>query len=366
VRRIRRWTLAIIMALVCAAALYLLAWPVPVEPVAWSPPADEGLTGAYTPNDILRAARAIELGGHTGPEDVALGDDGSLYAGVRDGLVLRIPRGGRPVIFAETGGRPLGIEALPDGSFVIANAVLGLQQLRPDGSVTVLVDRIAGERLRYVDDVAVSRDGRIWFTEASSKFGAAAYGGTLEGSLLDILEHGGHGLLLEYDPATGNARVLLDGLNFANGVAVSEDQQYLLVAETGSYRILKYWLDGSQQGTSEVLIDNLPGFPDNINNGLNGRFWVGLVAPRNAVLDDAAGSPFLRKLMQRMPRFLRPKPVPSSHVIAINGEGQVLMNLQDPAARFPLLTGVLELPDRLYLTTLGGPFLPFIDKQDLL
>jgi hypothetical protein len=42
------------------------------------------------------------------------------------------------------------------------------------------------------------------------------------------------------------------------------------------------------------------------------------------------------------------------------------MNLQDPAARFPLLTGVLELPDRLYLSTLGGPHLPFIDKQDLL
>lgn len=356
-----------VAGLVSAAAVYLLAWPVPVDPVAWSPPADAGLTGAFTPNDILRAARGLELGGHTGPEDVALGLDGSVYASVREARVLRIPRhGGNAAIFAETGGRPLGIEPLPDGSFVIANALLGLQQLRPDGTVTVLVDRIDGRPLQYVDDVAVARDGRIWFTEASSKFGAAKYGGTLEGSLLDILEHGGHGLLLEYDPATQTTRVLMDGLNFANGIAVSDDQEYLLVAETGSYRILKYWLAGSRQGTSEVLIDNLPGFPDNINNGINGRFWIGLVAPRNAPLDRTAGQPFLRKLMQRLPRFLRPKPVRSSHVIAIDGEGNVLMNLQDPAARFPLLTGVLELPQRLYLTTLDGPYLPFIDKQDLL
>ncbi len=366
-RRGMRRTLLAIAGAFCAAALYLLAWPVPVDPVAWTPPADEGLTGAYTPNDILRAARAVELDGHSGPEDIALGPDGSVYASMQDGVILRIPRrGGRQVIFAETGGRPLGIEALPDGSFVVANAVLGLQQVHPDGSVAMLVDRIDGEPLRYADDVAVARDGRIYFTEASTKFGAADYGGTLESSLLDILEHGGNGLLLEHYPASGTTRIVLDGLNFPNGVAVSDDQQYLLVAETGSYRILKYWLDGPHKGTSEVLLDNLPGFPDNINTGLNGRFWIGLVAPRNELLDRISGRPFLRKVVQRLPRFLRPKPAASSHAIAINGEGEVLMNLQDPDARFPLLTGALELPDRLYLSTLDGPYLPFIDKANLL
>ena len=242
--------------------------------------------------------------------------------------------------------------------------MLGVQRVRVDCAATILADSIADQPLRNVDDVAVASDGRIFFTDASTKVGAADYGGTLNGSLLDILEHGGHGLLLEYDPASDATRVLLDGLNFANGVAVSDDQQYLLLAETGSYRILKYWLEGPNAGESEVLIDNLPGFPDNINNGLNGRFWIGLVAPRSALLDRYAGRPFLRKVMQRLPRFLRPKPVPSSHVIAINGDGEVLMNLQDPAARFPMLTGVLELADRLYLSTLEGPVLPFIDKRD--
>ena len=138
-----------------------------------------------------------------------------------------------------------------------------------------------------------------------------------------------------------------------------------LEVHPGSYRILRYWRDGPRRGTHEVVLDNLPGFPDNIDNGLNGRFWIGLVAPRNALLDRYATRPFLRRMIQRLPAFMRPRAASSSHVIAIDGDGEVLMNLQDPRARFPLLTGALELPDRLYLTTLEGPALPWIDKEDL-
>jgi sugar lactone lactonase YvrE len=362
-----RRALGIVAAVLVSALAYLLFWPVSVRPVAWSPPADLGLTGAYTPNEILGSARSLDLDGFHGPEDLCLGRDGQLYATVLEGVILRIPRhGGRPHVFATTGGRPLGIDAMPNGALVVANAELGLQRVDPDGSVTSLIDSVDGAALRYADDVAADDDGKIYFTEASTKFAATAYGGTLEGSVLDLLEHGGNGFLAEFEPASGKARVLLDGLDFPNGVAVSDDQTFLLVAETGSYRILRYWLDGPDAGTAEVLIDNLPGFPDNIDNGLNGRFWVGLVAPRKELLDRLAPRPFLRRILARLPRFLRPKPVLSSHVFAINGAGEVLMNLQDPAARFPLLTGVLELPDRLYLSTLGGPHLPFIDKQDLL
>jgi sugar lactone lactonase YvrE len=56
--------------------------------------------------------------------------------------------------------------------------------------------------------------------------------------------------------------LVLDRLNFANGGDVSEIQQYLLINETGSYRVLRYWLPGLRKGENEVVIDNLPGFPD--------------------------------------------------------------------------------------------------------
>ena len=181
-----------------------------------------------------------------------------------------------------------------------------------------------------------------------------------------MLEHGGNGFVVEYQPDTGVAHVIMDGLNFANGIAISEDQQYLLVAETGNYRIHRYWLQGPKAGQSEVIIDNLPGFPDNINNGLNGRFWVGLVAPRKKILDDFSASPFVRKMMLRVPVFLQPKAELSSHVIAITGDGEVLMNLQDPDARYPMMTGVLETRTTLFLTTLIGNKLPYLAKEDLL
>ena len=157
----------------------------------------------------------------------------------------------------------------------------------------------------------------------------------------------------------------MTGLNYANGVAVSKDGRFLLVAETGQYRILKYWLSGELQGTTEVLIDNLPGFPDNIKSGMNGRFWIGFAAPRNQLLDQLSDKPFIRKLVQRLPPAVRPRADSFSHVIAVNGDGEILMNLHDPAARFPTLTGVLETRDSLYLTTLFGHRLPRIKKRDL-
>ena len=113
------------------------------------------------------------------------------------------------------------------------------------------------------------------------------------------------------------------------------------------------------------MLDNLPGFPDNINSGAEGRFWVGLVVPRNAILDGLSDMPFLRKVVQRLPAFLRPQAVPSSHVIAINGDGDVLLSLQDPAAVYPFMTGACESGQRLYLTRLFGHDLPYIDKDGL-
>ena len=358
---------ASLLVLVLLAAAYLLLWPVPIEPVAWQAPVDRGLTGAFSANKLLAPAKGIDLGEHDGPEDAALGLDRFIYATTHGGDIVRIAPNGRSVeLVARLGGRPLGIEADSDGSFIVANAYVGLQRVWPDGTVETLLTEVDGQPLVYADDVAIANDGRIFFTEASTKFSAKSAGGTMEGAILDIIEHGGHGLVIEYDPATDAARVVMDGINFANGIAISDDQQYLLVAETGTYRILKHWLEGPDAGETEVLIDNLPGAPDNINNGFNDRFWVGLVVPRNPLLDRYAGNPFVRKVMQRLPEFMRPRAELWSHVFSIDGDGQVLMSLQDPDARYPMTTGVLETRDSLYVTVLRGHHLPRLLKEDLL
>ena len=355
-----------IAAALAILTLYLFLWPVPVDPVSWDAPQDLGLVDPFEANDRLRRARLIDLGTHAGPEDVAGGPDGKIYTGTSDGNIIRFASNGSGVeIFARAGGRPLGLEFDRDGNLYVANAYLGLQKIAPDGQVTLLTDSVDGAPINYTDDVAVARDGSIYFSDASAKFGVREIGDTYQASLLDIMEHGGHGSVLKYDPATDETSVVIDGLNFANGVAISDDQRFLLINETGTYRVLRFWLDGDRAGETDVVIDNLPGFPDNINNGRSGKFWIGLVAPRIRLLDNMSDMPWLRRLVQRLPSAVRPQAVPSSHVIAISGDGEVLMNLQDSAATLPGLTGVYESRDALWLSSLFGTSTALLDKREL-
>lgn len=347
-----------------AVIAYLLAWPVPIKPVSWNAPADPGLVDPFAPNDLLQSAVGIDLGIYNGPEDATIGTDGRIYVTTQSGHVIYIENQ-RVFEFAFPGGKPLGIEVGRDGSLVVANAYVGLQRIDASGNVTTLLGKVDDKPLVYANNLAIGPDGIIYFSESSSKFGAESAKGTYEASLLDIMEHGGHGRVFAFDPSTGSVETLVDSLNFANGVAISSNGEFLLISETGHYRVLKHWLAGDRKGTTEVLLDNLPGFPDNLNSGLQGRFWLGFAAPRNALLDRMSNRPLLRTIVQRLPAFLRPKAVPSSHVIAFNGNGEVLMNLHDPLARFPTLTGVVETSRSLYLTTLFGNQLPYIDKQYL-
>jgi hypothetical protein len=109
-------------------------------------------------------------------------------------------------------------------------------------------------------------------------------------------------------------------------------------------------------------VDNLPGFPDNVNPGLDGRFWVGLVSPRSAQLDSLSDKPFLRKVVQRLPAAMRPAAEPSAHVFALDAEGNVVANLQGDGTKLQAVTGALETPQALYLTSLFGTALGRIDR----
>jgi sugar lactone lactonase YvrE len=359
-----RKALASVGILLGLIGAYLLLWPVPVDPVAWQAPVDRGYVNPFAHNNLLTSASGIALSDFEGPEDAAMGRDGRIYVTTGSGMIVRIQNRGVSE-FANTGGRPLGIETDHDGSLLVANAINGIQRVGSDGSITTVLSEIDQQPLQNANNLGIGPDGVIYFSQSSSKFTTADFGGSYAASLLDILEHGGHGNVYAFDPSSGDISHLMSDLNYANGVAVSEDGSFLLVAETGHYRVLKYWLTGDLQGNTEVLIDNLPGFPDNIKNGINGRFWIGLAAPRNEIIDRLSGNPFLRKVIQRLPEFVRPQAVPSSHVIAINGDGEVLMNMHAQIVRFPTLTGVLETRDSLYLTTLFGNHLPRIQKRDL-
>ncbi|QHJ13240.1 hypothetical protein FX988_03501 [Paraglaciecola mesophila] len=335
---------------------YLLFWPVPVEPIAWQAPKNPGYLGLYASNTRLANLENISLNGQHGPEDFAFLPDGTIATATHSGnIMLLAPKDKEFTTWVNTGGRPLGIEFDKQGHLLVADAVKGLLSVSPSGEISLLTNRVAGTDIVYADDVDVAADGTIYFSDATNKFSAPAYGGTLAASLLEILEHKGNGRLLAYDPRSRSTSVLLEDLVFANGVSVSHDQRSVLVNETGSYRVMRYWLSGPKAGTSEVFIDNLPGFPDNIARSPTGGYWLGFASPRSESLDDLSRSPFLRKVVQRLPSFMRPQAKDYGHVIKINEKGEVVMDLQDPKGQYPLTTGVLETKDALYISSLIAP-----------
>ena len=342
-------------ALILLVLAYLLFWPVPVAPVAWSPPASQGYVGDFAPNKRLVGAELLSIGNEHGPEDVAIGKDGSIYAAVTAGKIIKIDaKNGKVSDFAITGGRPLGIKFDGAGNLLVADSIAGLLRIMPDGTQEVLVDKDAGGNpLVFTNSVDSDNQGLIYFSESSSKFGAKASGGTLEGSLLEIMEHGGNGRVFRFDPVAKKIETIMDGLTFANGIAVDKNGEFVLVVETGSYRIHKYWLKGDKAGSSEVLIENLPGFPDNLSHGLNNTYWVGIASKRSALLDKILDKPFLRKIVQRLPAAVRPKAQPYGLVVRFDGTGKIIETLQDASGSYALTTGAVEADDgTLYVTSL--------------
>jgi len=360
----------VIVIVLLGAVGFLALAPVPIEPVAWQAPTAPGYTGPYARNARLANLQSVAIGGEIGPEGMAAGPDGKIYAAVASGAIVRMNADGSGFEkWVETGGRVLGIDFDGAGRLIAADAMRGLLAITPDGKITLLVGGIDGDPLRYTNSVAVAKSGRIYFTDSTRRFGAMAVGGTFLASVLDIMEHSATGRVLEFDPATRRTRILMRDLCFANGVALSADERSLLVVETGEYRVWK--IDAKASGLSakaagtpqaELLLVNLPGYPDNLTRGRDGRIWLGLVKPRGAAVDALAGYPFLRKVVMRLPMALWPVPPAYGHVLAFDEQGAIVADLQDPSGAYPETTGVLETADRLYIQSLHAARIAWLAK----
>jgi sugar lactone lactonase YvrE len=288
-----------------------------------------------------------------------LARDGRLYAAMASGNIVRMnPDGSAQEVFVHTGGRVLGFDFDATGRLIAADAVKGLLAITPDKKISVLADKVGADPIRYADAVVVAGNGKIYFSDASGRFAPAQWGGTFEAAVLDILEQASTSRILEHDPAANSTRVVVKGLSFANGVALSADERSLFVAETGKYRVWKidvsaHELDvGQGSPQARVLFDNLPGYPDNLMRGQGGRIWVGFSGPRSPNVDAMANQPFLRELTLRLPRALWPLPKPYGHVFAFTEDGRVVEDLQDPSGAYPQTTGLTETADRLYVQNL--------------
>lgn len=323
--------------------------PPSIRPVRWHPPKAPASARRSTSAVPLPPLRVFDLGGE-GPEDVLVDPaDGSVLTGVGDGRVLRLrPEDGTVGMVADTGGRPLGLEWLPDGRLLVCDARRGLLAVDPgEGAVQLLATHAGGRPLGLCNNAAMAGDDTIWFSDSSTRFGFDHW-------QADLLEHSGTGRLIRRDP-DGDVEVVADGLHFPNGVALAADQSRVVVAGSGDYALSTVRAEPRAQDPA-ALLTNLPGVPDNLSTGTDGLIWVALAGPRNPAADRLAPLPgLLRQLVWALPPSMRPPPPSQVWVLAVDPDtGRVVHDLQGTHPQFGVTTGVREHHGTVWLGSITG------------
>ena len=319
------------------------------------PSTKAGSGSCYALNDKLRSVEAIGLGELDGPEDVIFDRDENLYCGSRHGDIIRFfaPDHKRWEIFAHIGGHPLGLAFDRKGDLHACVGGMGLYRITPDRKIIKLSDEtnrsllsvVDDSRLRLADDLDIAPDGRVFFSEATVRYEMYDW-------MVDALEARGNGRIICYDPRTNSSRTVIPNLQLPNGICVEPGGQSLLYAETWGCRITRYWFDGPRRGQRECIIDNLPGYPDNINRASDGTFWCALCGMRSPIFDLALRMPrFRRRMVYKVSRddWLYPN-MNTGCVIKFDPTGQVLDVLWDLGGdAHPMITSIREHRGDLYL-----------------
>jgi len=315
---------------------------------------------AWALNDKLHDVDVIGLGQVEGAEDVILDRHDNLYGGSRLGDIVRFfpPDYKRMEIYAHIGGGPLGMAFDKHDNLYVCVGGMGLYRVTPDRKVEKATDETNrsyssvndDSRLRLADDLDIADDGRIFFSEATMRY-------EMHDWPVDGLEARGNGRIICYDPNTNKTHTVLRNLIFPNGVCIGTDRQSFLFAESWNCTVKRYYYEGPKKGRLEVVLENLPGFPDNINTSSDGNYWMSLVGMRSPALDLAWTMPsFRRRMAKRVPQdeWLYPN-VNTGCVLKFTDKGEVLETLWDlHATNHPQITSMREHKGYLFLGGLSN------------
>lgn len=295
-----------------------------------------------------------------GAEDVVVGPDGAVYTGTEDGSIFRVTRDGHLIDrVTNTGGRPLGIEIDLDGRLLVCDAHRGVLRVDPrTGGIEPVADRIGRAPMLFCNNAAIASDGTVWFSDSSLHYG-------IEQWKDDFVQDTRTGRLARMG-TDGVPEVVLEGLAFANGVALAADESYVAVAETGARTVVRWWLTGPRAGTRDFLVTDLPGYPDNIARGSDGLIWVSIASPTDPVVERLKQAPMpLRKAVTMIPERLQPKPKRTVRAQAFDDAGRLVHDIDlppdGPGPGYHMVTGVREHDGRLWLGSLHEPAIAVID-----
>ncbi|XP_033735730.1 adipocyte plasma membrane-associated protein-like [Pecten maximus] len=348
--------------------------PAPIEPVVYQLKEPPVFEGPLEPNTHLQKAEHLYKNQLTGPESIVV-DGEHTYTGTADGKILHIHKGEITVLARlgvepcgtfesePTCGRPLGMRLDKEGYLIVADAYLGLFRVNvATGDVFALwpsTFSIGGDKIRFLNDVAVASNGLIYMTDSSIKWDRRH-------NRYLVLEAERSGRLLEHDPKTNTTARIASAMAFPNGIQLSKNEDFLLICETTKARILKYQLTGSGAGEVSVFIDNLPGLPDNIRPSSTGGYWIGMATARRggkfSLVDYASQRPWIRTLITKLfSQEMIMRFVPKyGLVIEVSADGKILRSLHDPTGE--VIPSVSEVEDKNGVLYLGSYNLPYISR----
>lgn len=338
----------------------LLLSPSPIDSRVFHAGPVPELSGPLAPNRALASCVRISEGEVAHADKLLLDGAGRIYAGDDSGRVLQLlpaPAGRYSVeVYATPGGRPMEIALDPDGNLVLADL---------EGSHVVIDAARESTRLPTLEGlplgtagVAVSSEGVLYYgahTERQSESDA------LE-AFMSMLAARPTSELRSFDPRTGEVTTLVDGLLLPVGVELSAAEDFVAVAEFFAYRVTRYWLSGPKAGTSDRLVENLPGMVDGLASDGGGRFYLTVPAFRVPWLDWLHERPWLKnQLAKLLPLLLRLGAAPGltpSAVLELDESGAILRSFQDPEASVVgSVTDAQIHEGHLYLTSIAGDWI---------
>lgn len=370
---------------------------------AFSIPATKDLSGALELNYHLEGAERLLDGRVYGPEALVVHKN-EIYTGIHGGEIIKISaehvthvaKIGQPCedISEESRcGRPLGLafDTQNPNKLIVADAYYGIWEVEiSSGKKKLLVSpqqELPGKTInrpaKIFNSVAIDKRGDIYWTDSSSDF-------TIQDLVFTAFANPS-GRLFKYDRSKNQSEVLIDEIYFANGIALSPNEDFIVVSETGANRLLKYNIKGPKAGQVETFVDGLPGHTDNLTPDSEG-LWVPLVMatdsehPSGFVIFSEfpmirlflarlmtlfempfrlANTYFPNKISQRFIHFighgesillLSPK---RSTVVRVDWNGNIVGSLHGFDKSVGSVSHVLELEDQLLL---GSPFNRFLAR----
>lgn len=307
-------------------------------------------------DQMLHCSEKIGVDQLLAPEDVAYDpNSGVIYTGCADGWVKKVKLNESAADstvedWVFTGGRPLGLALGRHGEVIVADAEKGLLlNVTSEGEIKVLTEESEGLKFKLADAVDVAEDGILYFSDASYKY-------NIENHMYDFLEGRPYGRLLSYDPSTKQTKTLVSDLYFANGVAVSPDQDFVIFCETPLRKCNKYYIKGDKKGSVDMFVDNLPGFPDNIRYDGEGHYWIALASEKTYSWDLAQRYPVIRKIIAILAKYVGlPKAEKNAGVLSVDLQGNPVEHYYDED--LTMVSSGAKIGDHLYCGSVKSPYI---------